>query len=108
MHNHSQGSLLMAMIWMALLSLALFWLPFFGPLIAGVVGGKTAGGVLRGLVAAILPAVLLGVFLFALSTTLTGLPLIGLLAGAGAALLVIFQGLPLLLGALLGGLLAKN
>lgn len=108
MNDPTQGNLLMAMVWMALLSLALFWLPFFGPLIAGLVGGKTAGGVLRGLLAAILPAVLLGVLLFALSTTLTGLPLIGLLAGGGVALLVIFQGLPLILGALLGGLLAKN
>lgn len=106
MAQSQQGSLIMAMVWMALISLVLFWLPFFGPFIAGVVGGKTAGGVGRGLLAAVLPALMLGVALFLLSTAITGLPLIGLVAGGGAALLVALQGIPLFLGAFIGGLLA--
>lgn len=106
MNATSNGSLIMAMVWMALISLLLFWLPFFGPLLAGIVGGKTAGGVARGLLAAVLPALLLGLLLFVFSTALTGFPLIGLVAGGGVALLVILQAVPLILGALIGGLFA--
>lgn len=100
-----QGSILLAMIWMALISLLLFWLPLLGPLIAGIVGGKTAGSVGRGFVAALLPSALLAVLLFVFGTALTGVPLIGILAGAGVFVLVVFQSGPLIVGALIGGLL---
>ena len=48
-----QGSIVMAMIWMAVLSLLLFWLPLLGPLVAGFVGGRTAGSAGRGLLACV-------------------------------------------------------
>lgn len=101
-----QGSIPLAIFWMAVLSLLLLWLPAFGPLIAGVVGGKVAGGVLRGQAAVLLPAVLLAGVLFVLAASLTGMPVIGALAGAGAFVLILVQVAPLLVGALIGGLLA--
>ena len=51
-----QGSIVMAMIWMAVISLLLFWLPLIGPLLAGFIGGRRAGRAGRGLLAAVLPA----------------------------------------------------
>lgn len=101
-----KGSIIMAMIWMAVLSLLLFWVPAVGPLIAGIVGGKVAGGVGNGLLAAILPGVILAGLLFIVGTSLTGVPLIGLVAGLGVFILVLVQIVPLLIGALIGGLLA--
>ena len=78
----AQGSVIVGAIWMIVISLLLFWLPF-GPLIAGVVGGKWTGGVGSAIAAAFLPALFLGVFFLVAATALTGLPIVGLLAGAG-------------------------
>lgn len=103
--SDSQGSILLAMIWMAVISLLLFWLPLLGPLIGGIVGGKTAGSVSRGFLAAIIPAALLALLLFVLATGI-GLPILGVMAGTAAFLVVVFQGAPLIVGALIGGLLA--
>lgn len=100
------GSILMGAVWMAVISILLFWLPFVGPLIAGVVGGKRAGGVGAALVAAFLPSVLLGVALFFLGTSLTGLPVVGVIFGMGATVLALSGIGPLLLGAVIGGILA--
>lgn len=99
-----QGSIVMAMIWMAVLSLLLFWLPLLGPLIAGFVGGRTAGSAGGGLLAAILPAAVLCFVLVGFGTALAGLPLIGIIASAGLFILIVVQSLPLLLGAFVGGL----
>lgn len=101
----NEGSILMGMIWMAVISLVLFWLPLLGPLLAGIVGGRTAGGVGPGLLAAVLPALALSGLLFLMGTALTGLPVIGLIAGAGVFVLVAVQMVPLLIGAFIGGLL---
>lgn len=101
-----QGGVVGPAFVMLLLSVLLFWLPGLGSLIAGIVGGKMAGGVGRALLAAMLPGLVLGIGLFVFSTLLTGLPLIGILAGAGVLLLVLTQVGTLLLGALIGGLLA--
>ena len=100
------GSILMGVIWMALISLLLFWFPVIGPLIAGVVGGKVAGGVGAGLMAALLPCLFFGLALFVFAAALTGLPSLGVLAGAGGLILVLSQTGMLLLGAAIGGLLA--
>ena len=100
------GSILFAMIWMAVISLLLFWLPFFGPLIAGVVGGMKAGGVGNALLAVFLPGLLLAGVLFFFGSALTGMPLIGAIAGMGAFVLIIAGIGPLLLGAIVGGVLA--
>lgn len=100
------GSILMGAIWMVVISILLFWLPFVGPLIAGIVGGKRAGGVGSGLIAAFLPSVILGAGLFFLGTSLTGLPIVGIIFGMGGAVLAISGIGPLLLGAIIGGILA--
>jgi hypothetical protein len=101
-----EGSVLLGMIWMGVISLLLIWLPGIGPLLAGIVGGKVAGGVGAGLMAALLPAVLLTALMFFAGTMLTGIPLIGAIAAMGSLILILFNIVPLLIGALIGGLLA--
>jgi hypothetical protein len=106
MAEGSNGSVLMGMIWMFIISLLLFWLPGLGSLIAGIVGGKQAGGVLAGMMAALLPGLLVAIGLFFAGTMLTTLPVIGAtLAGLGLLLYVLYIP-PLIIGALIGGLLA--
>jgi len=106
MPAEKEGSLIMGMIWMAVISLLLFWLPAIGPLIAGIVGGKIAGGVGTGLMAALLPGFILAGVLFFAGTVLTGIPLIGAIAAMGTLALILINIIPLLIGALIGGLLA--
>jgi len=101
-----KGSVIMGMIWMAIISLLLFWLPAVGPLIAGIVGGKVAGSVGGGFMAALLPGILLSLVLFFAGTLLTGVPIIGVVAGMGVFVLILINIIPLLIGALIGGLLA--
>jgi hypothetical protein len=102
----NNGSLLFGMIWMLVISLLLIWLPGLGPLIAGIVGGKVAGGVGSGLLAALLPGLLLALALFFLGTMLTGLPVLGAVFAGGGVLLYLINIPALLIGALIGGLLA--
>lgn len=106
MAEDSSGSILMGMIWMFIISLLLFWLPGIGSLIAGVVGGKQAGGVFAGLMAAMLPGIVVALGLFFAGTMLTALPVIGALLAGGGLLLYVLYIPPLLIGALIGGLLA--
>lgn len=100
------GSIGAGIAWMLLLLLLLFWLPLLGPFIAGVVGGKKSGGIGNAIVAVFLPCVAFAVLLFGLATTLSGLPLIGAIAGGGGLLLSILHIGPLLVGAIFGGLTA--
>jgi hypothetical protein len=106
MAGEKNGSIIMAMLWMVVISLLLLWLPAIGPLIAGIVGGKVAGGISAGMMAALLPALVLSIALFATGTLLTGIPLIGAIAAGGTLLLIVVNIIPLLIGALIGGLLA--
>jgi hypothetical protein len=99
------GSVVVAMLWMALVALLLFWLPFFGPLIAGFVGGGMAGTVGRAILAALLPSLLFGAVLLVFGTLLTGIPVIGFAAGLGGLVLALSCSGGLLLGAILGALL---
>ena len=71
-----------------------------------MVGRKKAGGVGSAIAAVFLPAIIFGFLLFALVTTISGIPLIGAIAGAGSAILVLAHVGPLLVGAIIGGLLA--
>lgn len=98
------GSVAAAIGWMFLLSILLFWLPFLGPLLAGFVGGRKAGGLGNAVLAVFVPAIAFGVALFFFGSLLTGLPLLGLLAGAGGFALVAAHVGPLLLGAIVGAL----
>ncbi len=106
MTEANNGSMIMGMIWMLVLSLLLFWLPAFGSLIAGIVGGKVAGGVGSGILAALLPGILLALALFFGGTMLTAMPVIGAVIAGGGLLLYVFYIPPLLIGALIGGLMA--
>jgi hypothetical protein len=101
-----KGSLGGAMAWMFVLSLLLFWLPLLGMFIAGLVGGRKAGGVGTALAAVLLPAVVVAGVMFLLATALTGMPVLGVIAGFGTGVLIVANVVPLLAGAVVGGLLA--
>jgi hypothetical protein len=101
-----RSSIVAASLWMLVISLLLFWLPFLGPLLGGIVGGRKAGGVGRAILAALVPAFVTAVLLFVLATALTAMPLIGAVAAAGGFVLVAAQVGPMILGAILGGLMA--
>ncbi len=103
--TEKKGSVVSGMIWMLVFSLLLFWAPVAGPLLAGVVGGKKAGGVGNAILAVFLPGILFGVVLFFLATVLSGLPLLGAIAGAGGFVMAAAHVGPLLVGAIVGGLL---
>ena len=101
-----KGSLSTAMAWMLVLSLLLFWLPVLGMFIAGLVGGRKAGSVATAIAAALLPALVVAVAMFFMATALTGMPVLGAIAGFGAGVLVVANVVPLLAGAVVGGILA--
>ena len=101
-----KGSLGSAMVWMFVLSLLLFWLPLLGMFIAGLVGGRKAGGVGTALLAVLLPGLVVAGLMFLLATFLTGMPLLGAIAGFGTGVLIVANVVPLLGGAVVGGLLA--
>ena len=94
------------MNWMGGLSLLLFWLPIFGPLIAGIVGGYRAGTIGRAILAVFLPAVLMGALAAGAAAYLTDFMLWGIVAGLGTVALMLLQIGPLLAGAIAGGLAA--
>lgn len=101
-----QGSVGAGIGWMFLISLLLFWLPVIGPFIAGLVGGKKSGGVGNAIVAVFLPGIVFGVLLFVLAASLTGIPILGAIAGVGGITLALVHIGPLLIGAIIGGLIA--
>ena len=102
----SQGSVVAGAVTMLVVSALLFWLPVLGALIAGIVGGRRAGGVGAAFAAVVLPGILLGAGLFFMASTVTGLPVIGALAGVGGVVLSLAHVGPMLLGACIGGALA--
>ncbi len=103
---NGSGGVVRGAVWMTLISVLLFWLPVFGPLLAGVVGGKKAGGVGDAILAVFLPGLVLAGILFVSSTFLVGLPGVGaLMAATGLLFYVLNVGL-LLVGAIIGGVLA--
>ena len=106
-----RGSIGEAILWMLGLSIALFWLPFLGGLIAGFVGGRKAGGVLPALSAVFLPGILLFLITLVVGALVGWIPLIGQLwmaiAGMGANLLGFMNVIPLVIGAVIGGATAK-
>jgi hypothetical protein len=94
-----------AAVWMFLISVLLFWLPVVGPFIAGVVGGKKAGGVGAAIMASLIPALFAGIMLFFLASVLTGFPLLGFFAALGGFALTAAHIGPLILGAIIGGIM---
>lgn len=106
MTSDNEGSVLAGAFWMFLISVLLCWVPGFGGLIAGIVGGKVAGSVGNALLAAFLPAIALGVLLFFFAATLTAFIPLAILAGLGGLVLGSMHIGMLLLGAIIGGILA--
>jgi hypothetical protein len=104
--TRGKGRLGTAMVWMFVLSILLFWLPVLGMFIAGLVGGRKAGSVGTAVGAVLLPALVVAVVMFLMATALTGIPLLGAIAGFGAGVLVVANVVPLLAGAVIGGILA--
>jgi hypothetical protein len=105
MSQKRPGSIVGASLWMFFIALLLFWAPFIGPLVAGIVGGRKAGDVGSAIIAVFLPAALLGLAAFLLAGVLTGLPVVGFVAGLGAFALIAANVGPLLLGAIIGAIL---
>lgn len=101
----SNGSILGGMLWMFFVSILLFWLPGFGGLIAGIVGGMKSGGIINGVIAAILPSIIFGIALFAATTLLSGMPVLGIVAGMGGFVLVVLHVVPMIIGAIIGGII---
>lgn len=106
MGHEKKGSVGAGFFWMLFLSFLLCWLPVVGPFLAGLVGGKKSGGVGKALTAVFLPSIVLAIALFAATTSLAGMPLIGAIAASGGFVLSLAGVGPLLLGAVIGGLLA--
>lgn len=100
-----RSSVLAASLWMFFITALLFWLPVAGPLIGGFVGGRKVRRVGSAIMAVFLPAIITGLFFAFVGTSLTGIPLIGALAGVGTGILVLGQIGPLLIGAILGAVL---
>lgn len=89
-------------LWMLGISILLFWLPIFGPIIAGFVGGRKIGSIGKAVVAALLPAFLLAIFsLFFMPIK----PSLSILGGS-ATVMVVMSSIFLLVGAVLGALSA--
>lgn len=103
----SEGSITSGMLWMLFISILFFWLPLIGPLIAGIVGGKKAGGIGAAIMAVFLPGIIVGVGAFALASILSGLPAFGMVAALGGVTLALMNVGPLLVGAIVGGILSK-
>lgn len=93
-----RGSVLKAALYMGAISLLLIWLPFIGPIVAGIVGGKAARTVGKALVASVIPSILLGIGLFAILNAFD-LPLIGALSGIGVFLFVLVGDIPMMIAA---------
>jgi hypothetical protein len=105
--QNKSGTVGKGILWMFFISLLLFWLPIIGPFVAGLVGGKKSGGVGNAIVAVFLPGINFGVVLFSMAASLSGAPIIGAIAGAGGLILALAHIGPLLIGAIIGGLMSK-
>jgi hypothetical protein len=101
-----KGSVSSGMTWMFVISVLLFWLPVVGPLIAGIVGGKKAGDVGAAILAVFLPVIVTGVALTVFGSAFTGIPLLGAVLGLGVSAVLLLHVGPLLVGAIIGGLIA--
>lgn len=104
--NGNRGSVLSGSIMMIVISLLLFWLPGIGGFISGVVGGKASGGVGAALAAWLLSSLLFGALFAVFGTLLSGMIVIGFVAGLGGLLIAFIDAGARLLGAIIGGVFA--
>lgn len=97
-----RGSVVTGGLVMLVLAILLSWLPLLGPLIAGGVGGWMIADPRRALTVALIPAVALAAVVV-LVLVAFDLRVLGAVAGLGMFLFVVFQEIPLLVGAWAGG-----
>lgn len=102
----TRGSVFWGGFWMILISVLLFWLPGIGGFIGGLIGGKRSGGVGPALLAWLVSSLLVGVLFATLGTMLTGMIVIGAIAGLGGLIVALIDSGGRLLGAIVGGLIA--
>lgn len=100
-------NIVLASIYMVLITLALFFLPLLNGIIGGAVGGYKAGTPGRAMLAALLPAVVVGAGLWIIFGVFGG-PVLGFFAGAAAGLLVILADVGMFIGAVIGGYFAET
>lgn len=105
--RRTSGSMLVGGLVMLALVVLLSWLPLIGPLLAGLAGGWIVAERRRALTVALVPAIILAVVAVLLLTAFE-LPVLGAIAGIGVFLFVVFQEVPLLIGAWAGGALGSN
>jgi hypothetical protein len=106
MAREQNGSIGAGVFWIIFLSVLLGWLPVVGAFLAGFIGGRKSGGVGNAIAAVFLPGILVAGLLFYFGAGLTGIPLLGAIAGTGGLILCLIHAGPLLLGAIIGGLIA--
>jgi hypothetical protein len=94
-----------ASLWMIVISLLLFFLPAINGLIGGAVGGYKAGSAGRGLTAAVLPAIVVGAALWIVFAMFDA-PVLGFFGGLAVGLWAVISSVSLLVGAIIGGVLA--
>ena len=105
MADEGDTSLVVAAIWMVVISVLLFFLPALNGLIGGAVGGYKAGSVKRGLGAALLPALAAGIGIWVILAIFNA-PIIGFLSGLAFGVWALISSIGLLIGAMLGGAIA--
>ena len=106
MANYQRSSVIGSSLWMVGISLVLFFLPALNGLIGGAVGGYKAGSAMRGLGAAVLPAIVSGIGTWVLLAVFDA-PILGFLAGLAVGAWALISSIGLLIGALVGGALAR-
>ncbi len=107
MSQRKDSSIIASSLWMIVISLLLFFLPAINGLLGGAVGGYKAGSVGRGLAAGILPSVVVGALLW-IAFAMFDAPLIGFLGGLAVGLWALLSSIGVLLGAVVGGLMAPK
>lgn len=101
-----RGSAFWGGFWMIVISVLLCWLPGIGGFIGGLAGGKISGSLPSALGAWLVSSLLVGLLFATLGTMLTGLVVIGAIAGFGGLFIALIDSGGRLLGAIIGGLIA--
>lgn len=101
------SSILASSLWMIAISVLLFFLPAINGLVGGVVGGYKAGSAGRGLAAAVLPSIVVGLSLWGFLAWY-GRPIFGIFAGLAIGLWALISSVALLIGGIIGGVMAPD
>ena len=106
MEQGQKGSVVWGAVWMVVIPVLLFWIPGVGGFIGGLVGGKVSGGIGSALLAWLVSSILVAILFATLGTLLTGMVVIGAIAGMGGLIIAVIDSGARLIGALIGGLIA--